>query len=199
MINKGTHMKKYCYVMGLMLSFFLPIKVNAIEFKVDNNFKFDYTVDSDKQTINFLVTIKTCENCWFGWGYHNFMFPADCFIGSFHNSHFNYFDGYNPGIPTLSFFPAPAPDNAPIFMTQPQNSHNNQQNYQANVLGNQDGYTTIRIKRALITNDIFDTQFKINGKYQICAAYNPNQAYYTENYNIGQPSHTKTLCGEIQL
>lgn len=172
-------------------------------FVVDQDFQFDYIVDTTTQELVVTFQIKYIDEGWFGLGYHAFMFPSDNFVGSWNpaenDGQFSYFDGYNPGIPTLPFFPAPAPDTDPIFVSDGSDIFDNQNNYTCEETTTGTQFRTVECRRKLITNDIFDIQFKIDGIYPICAVYNLTQGFYTSTTDISQPSHTKVLCAEMAL
>ncbi|MEK9738053.1 MAG: hypothetical protein VW239_12080, partial [Candidatus Nanopelagicales bacterium] len=58
------------------------------------------------------------------------MFPADCIVAWIEpqTGQAMVWDAYNPGIPTLPFFPAPTQDNNPALMVQGASPLDNQEN-----------------------------------------------------------------------
>lgn len=169
----------------------------------DENVQFRYMVDDVNQQLIVTIEMLNVPNIWLGLGFHNFMFPADSLVVSFNdaidNGSLQYFDGYNPGIPTLSFFPAPAPDDSPIFKMPNSNQYDNQENWTGEVTYEDEYTRTVTLNRKLVTNDIFDMQFQINGQYHACAVYNLTQGYNTNDTYMTQPSHRWTGCGVMVM
>lgn len=169
----------------------------------DENFAFSYYVDEERLELVISMEMVRTPQAWAGLAFHNFMFPADSLIVSFNptnaDGQLQYFDGYNPGIPTLSFFPSPAPDNDPIFISYPSSPFNNQENWSGIDTSEESGIRTIQLTRKLITNDIFDLQFKINGIYPVCWAYNLELGFNTSDFDAMQPTHSKYGCTQISL
>ncbi|MCB0917757.1 MAG: hypothetical protein KDC39_04220 [Actinobacteria bacterium] len=160
---------------------------------IDENFSIQQTVDDEY--IYFKFILQNGRKGWMGLGFHSFMFPADNIIAWLDAQGIPHvWDAYNPGIPTLSFFPSPSPDINPIFITDPNNPYNNKDNI-LNVQGSNNeelGIITISFQRKLITEDVFDFQLQWNTQFNVNAAYNEDLTF-TDIMDANQPSHTKFL------
>lgn len=179
-----------------VISLLVPLTIPSIAFSylwtIDENFQIEYQVDSQEETINIRFVLKNGARGWMGICFHQFMFPADCIIAWQDDNHVSHaLDMYNPGIPTLAFFPAPAQDTNPTLIQPNNNGPFNNKDNLFNIMGtNENGILTISFKRKLITQDIFDFQIYPNRQFHVVAAYNRNLVW-NAGYNEQQPTHTK--------
>ena len=156
---------------------------------VDYNFQVSIEVTGDVFRLTFEQRAATPG--WMGLSFGRFMFPADTIVVWLQDGAPNAWDAYNPGIPTLEMFPAPAPDTYPVFVMPSGGPYDNRDNVTVVSGASVDGITTIVVERDLVTEDIFDMQITGNPQQPVCAAYS------TLNWNaeVGvQPMHTAYAC-----
>lgn len=155
-------------------------------FMVDENYQLAYQVR--EENIRFTFSLSNNLDGWMGIAFHEFLFPADWIIVWWDSTTQQTiaWDAYNPGIPTLEFFPAPNPDNNPLFVEPGSAPTDNQDNI-SSVTGTQiGGVITIGLERPLVTEDIFDIQLQDNEAYKILLMYNGQETFAPE-YDAPQP------------
>lgn len=166
----------------------------------DDNLQIGYAVDSTTLELVLTMQVRGVTRGWAGLSFHSFMFPADTLLVSFDPTRgMTYFDGYNPGIPTLTFFPAPVPDDAPVLILEPPNPNNNQENWTGVESQVVDGVTTVELRRKLVTGDIFDIALATGRQYPVCWAYNLSESFDTQDFYAQQPSHQAFGCDVLAL
>lgn len=132
-----------------------------------------------------------------GWAavfFHEFFFPADGIVVWFDESLQEgiCWDAYNPGIPTLSNFPAPLQDNDPIFQLEDGSPENSKNNCKVISASKENGEIDILVERDLITNDVFDFQIYQGRNFYVHVAYNMSLTFVNEFEHI-QPAPTKQV------
>lgn len=171
------------------------------DFVGDDNVRFGYEVDRTTQRLVLTIEMVNRPNMWVGLGFDNFMFPADSLIVSFDDTgeygDLQYFDGYNPGIPTLSFFPLPAPDDDPILTSPGASPYDNQENWQGEVTYQDEETRVVTLTRALVTEDIFDIQLQVDSQYNACGVYSLEGEF--DVVEMTAPAHQWTGCGVMVL
>lgn len=158
---------------------------------VDDNLKIVYSVDTATQEMVLTFTLMNGKSGWVGLTFNEFMFPGDSIVAWWDAEADQpmALDLYNPGIPTLESFPAPVQDTNPVIRVPGGDPYDNKDNI-VSVDGSQiDGFTTITVRRELITQDILDFQIYPDQLFHVVAAYNDSVGWNTE-YNAQQAEHT---------
>ncbi len=119
------------------------------------------------------------------------VFPADCIVAWIEpqTGQAMVWDAYNPGIPTLPFFPAPTQDNNPALMVQGASPLDNQENVIITGSNTANDIITINLQRKMQTGDIFDFQLAPDMQFNIVWAYSSDKVFINE-FNAIQPTHT---------
>lgn len=157
---------------------------------IDDNFEIQYEVNTDDAAIEITFRLSNGHSGWMGLTFGEFMFPGDSIIVWMDESGIpQVWDAYNPGIPTLPTFPAPLEDINPVLVLPNGNPFDNVENVEVVSSSQVDGVTTITVRRALITQDIFDFQIYPNQTYHVVAAYNTTLPW-NPSLDAQQPDHT---------
>ncbi len=146
---------------------------------------------SDNANLDLTFQLSNGANGWMGVCFHEFMFPADCIVAWIEpqTGQAMVWDAYNPGIPTLPFFPAPTQDNNPALMVQGASPLDNQENVIITGSNTANDIITINLQRKMQTGDIFDFQFAPDMQFNIVWAYSSDKVFINE-FNAIQPTHT---------
>ncbi len=154
---------------------------------LDENFQIRYQVVGSQ--IEFQFSMYNNFSGWMGLGFHEFMFPADTIVVWMDNAVPYVWDAYNPGIPTLTFFPGPSPDDNPIFEVPGASPYDNKENVEIVNSSVSNGVTSITVRRDLVTGDIFDFALSMDRPFRVVTAYNSEQGFINEP-DANQPTHT---------
>ena len=177
------------FVATILFSTLISTKSHAALWRMDDNFSIEYTVTSNK--IRFTFQLQNNKNGWMSVAFHEFEFPADTIV-AWYDTETNTprcLDYYNPGIPTIANFPSPMQDTNPIMKIEGGNPSNNINNVQLVEATNENGIVSITCERNLVTNDIFDAQFRRGMQLNVYGAYNDSLGF-NDTYNWQQPFRT---------
>ena len=130
----------------------------------------DYSAVGDNLVVDFTIENPSTDG-WAGLVFNEFIFPSDGIFISWTGTDSVYaYDTYNPGIPTLDFFPNPALDNNPVFLTPGLASPpNNQLNVELISSSYENGVLSVQVMRPLVTGDLFDLQIEAEAQYRALA------------------------------
>ncbi|MCB0333192.1 MAG: hypothetical protein KDD55_06805 [Bdellovibrionales bacterium] len=198
MKNQKISSSKRLIVPFLTLAFLLFCSpAHAINFIVDENFNIEYSVTFDTIQLTFIQ--QNGGTGWMGVAFNEFPFPADTIVAWIdpQDETAICWDGYNPGIPTLPNFPFPIEDTNPFIRLLAAPPTYNQNNLTVVTSLRENGVTSITCKRKLITNDIFDFQFRPDMRISVYAAYNNREVYTLSG--VQQPQSTNHKTGEWVL
>jgi len=155
---------------------------------MDENFTIQYhVIDNDTLTLTF--ELVNGLDGWMGLCFSEFMFPADCIIVWWDEGQPFAWDAYNPGIPTLPFFPSPVQDTDPILVTPGGSPLDNKDNLTQISGSNANGVLSISVQRPLITEDIFDFQIYPDRIFPVIGAYAAHEIFDDQD-DVIQPEHT---------
>lgn len=188
MKKKLKRLKSLCLLLVIPLTL-ITTAARATLWNMDNNYNIEYVIANNKIRITF--QLKNNKTGWMSLAFHEFEFPADTIVAWYDYSENRAYclDYYNPGIPTMSNFPAPIQDTNPVIKVENGSSTTNINNVQVISSSHANGVTTITCQRNLITNDIFDFQIRRNMQFNVYGAYN-NDLGFSEEYNAEQPFRT---------
>jgi hypothetical protein len=156
----------------------------------NEDFEVLYSTAYDGDLLDLTFQLSNGADGWMGVCFNAFMFPADCIIAWIDpQGQPVVWDAYNPGIPTLSFFPSPTLDDNPILMVQGASPLDNQENVSITGFTNANGVITINLQRKMQTGDIFDFQFETGMQLNVVWAYSSDQIFVNEMDAL-QPEHT---------
>lgn len=157
--------------------------------KVDENYQLEYQIQDDE--IYFTFQLQNQMTGWMTVVFNEFIFPADTIVVWWDSNTQKavVWDAYNPAIATLPSFPAPIPDNSPMLMNSELSSdiYNNKENVQLISAKRVNGTITIKAKRKLITNDIFDFQLHKGSIFFIKTGYHPTEGFNADGAGYAQP------------
>lgn len=129
----------------------------------------DYAAVGDNLVVDFTIENPAPEG-WAGLVFNEFIFPADGIYISWTGTDSVYaYDTYNPGIPTLEFFPSPALDNNPVLLPSEASPADNQLNVELISSSYESGVLSVQVQRPLVTGDIFDLQLEAGAQYSALA------------------------------
>ncbi len=150
------------------------------------------TLDSDM--LNLTFHLSNGADGWMGVCFNEFMFPADCIVAWIDpdSGVAMVWDAYNPGIPTLSFFPSPTKDDNPVITLQGGSPLDNKENVNITsyTTSAEAGTITINLQRLMQTGDLFDYQFAPGMQLNVVWAYSSDQVFFND-LDAMQPEHTE--------
>lgn len=155
---------------------------------MDENFSIQYHVQ-DNDVLNLTFQLLNGLDGWMGLCFHEFMFPADCIVAWWDEDQPFAWDTYNPGIPTLPFFPSPVQDTDPMLVSPGGSPMDNKDNITQISGSNANDVLSISVQRPLITEDIFDFQIYPDQIFHVIGAYSADEIFDDVDDAI-QPEHT---------
>ena len=163
-----------------------------------NGLSLEYAVSDDYENLLLTFNIENpSDQGWAGLVPHPYLFPSDGIFVSWNGTEDVYaFDTYNPGIPTLSFFPSPILDSNPLFDSANTEPTDGQLNVELVSSSLNDGVLSIVVQRPLVTDDIFDAQFQSGTSYSSILGSGSGFFDLSSAYPIAPVSFVPALAGD---
>jgi len=188
--------KKFGTDLAIDASYLFIDSINSVNFGdilmvANEDFEVLYSTSDNDDLLDLTFHLSNGADGWMGVCFNAFMFPADCIIAWIdpQTGQPMVWDAYNPGIPTLSFFPSPTLDDNPILTLQGGSPLDNQENVSITGFTNANEAITINLQRKMQTGDIFDYQFEPGMQLNVVWAYSSDQVFFND-LDAVQPEHT---------